>query len=91
MRMAMLLLLACDVLNLLTFASIACVGLPNGVIYPFPRWFRNATDVCFYLGLAFTVVSLLFFLARQQRKRALLSTALAFGTVMIIAFLTTRG
>jgi len=87
----MILLLVLDVLNLMAFAAIAILGIARGVSYPFPNWFRNGTDICFYLALLLTAVSLAFLASSQQRKRAALSAALAFGTVMVIAFLTTRG
>jgi hypothetical protein len=84
-------LLILDVLNFLAFAVIALFGIARGVSQPFPSWFRNGTDICFYLGLLLTFVSLPFLASSQQRTRAALSAGLAFGTVMVIAFLTTRG
>ena len=80
-----------DVLNILTFAAIAVCGIALGVSSPFPTWFRNGTDICFYVGLLLTLISLPFLAFAQQRIRAAISAALAFGTVMIIAFLTSRG
>lgn len=84
-------LLVLDVLNFLAFAVIALLGIAHGVSEPFPSWFRNGTDICFYLGLLLTFASLPFLASSQQRTRAALSAGLAFGTVMVIAFLTTRG
>lgn len=84
-------LLVLDGLNLLSFAGIAILGIVRGVSDPFPSWFRDGTDICFYLGLLLTLVSLPFLASSQQRAKAGLSAGLAFGTVMAIAFLTTRG
>ena len=84
-------LLVLDVLNFLSFTGIAILGIVRGVSDPFPSWFRDGTDVCFYLRLLLTLVSLPFLASSKQRVRAGLSAGLAFGTVMVIAFLTTRG
>lgn len=84
-------LLYIDVLNFLAFAVIAIRGIALGVSAPFFSWFKNGTDICFYLGLLLTFVSLPFLASTQQRIRAAISAGLAFGTVMVIAFLTTRG
>lgn len=90
-RIAILSLLVLAILNLLAFAVIAILGIAHGVSEPFPTWFKNGTDSCFYLGLLVTFISLPFLTSSQQRLRAVLSAGVAFGTVMIIAFLTTRG
>jgi hypothetical protein len=80
-----------DVLNILTFAGMAISGIALGVSSPFPTWFRNGTDICFYVGLFLTLTSLPFLAFAQHRIRAGISAALAFGTVIIIAFLTSQG
>ena len=93
MRIAILSLVVLAVLNLLGFAVIAIVGLAHGVSEPpgFPAWFKDGTDLCFYLALLLTFISLPFLASSQQRKRAALSAGVAFGTAMIIAFLTSPG
>jgi hypothetical protein len=90
-RIAILGLLVLAVVNFLAFAVIGVVGIVHGVSEPFPTWFKNGSDLCFYLGLLLTFISLPFLASSQQRKRAGLSAGVAFGTVMIIAFLTARG
>jgi hypothetical protein len=80
-----------DVINFLTFAVIAVGGIAQGVSFPFPTWFRSGTDICFYLALLLTLISLPFLAFAQHRIRAAISVALAFGTAMIIAFLVSQG
>jgi hypothetical protein len=86
-------LLSLSSANLLSFAVIAIIGIARGVTDPFPAWFRDGSDICFFLGLILTFVSLPFaFVATaRQGKRAIAAATVAFGTVMVIAFLTTRG
>jgi drug/metabolite transporter superfamily protein YnfA len=91
MGLAMMTVLCLGILNLLAFAVIAIVGMAHGINYPFPVWFKNERDICFYLAIALTLVSFPFLASSQQRIRASLSIVIAFGTVMIIAFLTSRG
>jgi len=91
MKTATMLILLLSILNLLAFIVIAIFGFVHGVNYPFPEWFRNERDVCFYLGIILALTSLPFLASSQQRRRAVLSLGLSFGTVMIIAFLTSRG
>jgi hypothetical protein len=91
MKTAVAIVLLLDVLNLIAFAAIAIRGVVHGVNYPFPIWFRNERDLCFYLGIILAFASLPFLAFRQHKQRALLSLGLSFGTVMVIAFLTSIG
>lgn len=91
MRIVMLLILMLDILNLLAFTVIAAIGFANGVTDPFPPWFRDGTDVCFYLGLSLGIVSLVCLAFPQQRMRAFLSGCIAYVTVIVILILTVRG
>lgn len=91
MKATIAIILIMAVLNLTAFCVIAVLGIADGVSYPFPAWFRDERDICFYLGIILVCVSLPFLASSQQRDRATLSLGLSFGTVMIIAFLTSRG
>jgi len=91
MTIATMVILVLSILDLLAFIVIAVVGFVHGVNYPFPAWFSNESDACFYLGLALALLSLPFLASTQQRHRAALSLGISLGTVMIIAFLTSQG
>jgi drug/metabolite transporter superfamily protein YnfA len=91
MRFAMMTVLIVNILNLIAFVAIAVVGLVKGVNYPFPNWFRNERDVCFYLAITLILASFPFLLSSRQRIRASISVVIAFGTLLVIAFLTARG
>lgn len=91
MKTATIIILLLSIMNLLTFIVVAINGFAHGVNYPFPAWFRNERDICFYLGLILTFTSLPFLLSSRQTLSAALSIGISFGTVMIIAFLTSQG
>ena len=74
--------------NLLAFAVVAAIGWHTGVNNPFPAWFRLGSDACFYLGIAFFVLSLPPLTIRRARESALVSATVAGATLMAIAFLT---
>jgi hypothetical protein len=91
MRFAMMVVLVLNLLNIIAFSALAIWGVAHGVNYPFPIWFRNERDICFYLAIALTLVSFPFLISSQQRIRASVSIIIAFATVLVIAFLTARG
>ncbi|MGA8530855.1 MAG: hypothetical protein WB622_14160 [Acidobacteriaceae bacterium] len=92
MKALALLLFTGSVLTFIGFVVLASVGFARGVNYPFPPWFRNADDLFFYLAICFALLAVvLFFIARNHRKLVFISGSISAGTVMLIAFLTTRG
>jgi uncharacterized membrane protein YgdD (TMEM256/DUF423 family) len=91
MKIAVLCLLALDALNFGAFVALAVVGYTRGVSDPFPPWFRNGSDLCFYAALALLLVSLPFWVSVRTRFHAFISGCVSAATAMLIAFLTTRG
>ena len=86
-----MLLLCLDGINFAAFVVTAIVGLASGVTDPFPHWFKIGVGVCFFSGLGLTLLALPLLAFSKERQRALLAAGFAFGTVMFIAFLTSRG
>ena len=78
MRIASTTLVILSFLNLLAFVSCALVGVAHGVNAPFPLWFKNSTDACFFVGLTLFLLSLPFIASVKQRTRASLSASIRF-------------
>jgi hypothetical protein len=93
MKIAGVALLTLDALNVLIFAIVAVLGLIRGVSDPFPPWFANSTNACFYSEIVLCLAGLPLLASRELRirVRAFIASSIAGATVMLIAFLTTRG
>jgi len=83
--------LVANVLNIVGFMALAAIGISRGVSDPFPYWFRNGSEICFFGALALLLLSVLCLVSPSHRVRSFISAALAGATAMVIAFLTTRG
>jgi hypothetical protein len=86
------LLLLAAISNLVVFVIIAAIGLAKGITYPtVPQWFAFGSEFCFYAGLIFAFLSGIGAYFAQKRERTLVSLEVNVFTVMLIAFLTTKG
>lgn len=79
------------VANLLAFLLICALGNFLHVSDNFPPWFKNSVGVCFLMAGGAMVAGALLMLSSRARRSAALSTGLAFGTMLLIVYLTTIG
>ncbi len=84
-------MIALSVLACVSLLVLLTVAFIHNVNYPFPQWFKNARDACFYPALLMAFINILFMVFSGQKRKSGIALAINALTIFIAVWFTSKG